>query len=145
MNIFFDTTVLVAASEQSHPHYARALPVVQRVVAKQDHGYISAHSIAETYAALTRLPVQPRIHPSEAWRIITENMLPHFEVVTLGKTEYLQALEVMKQGGWSGAKIYDALLLASASKCKAERIYTFNMGDFLALASDAERGKVSAP
>ena len=32
------------------------------------------HSIAEVYAALTRLPVQPRIHPVEAARILTENI-----------------------------------------------------------------------
>ena len=46
---------------------------------------MSAHSIAEVYAALTRLPVQPRIHPVEAVRIITDNILPHFEAVTVGK------------------------------------------------------------
>lgn len=145
MRIFFDTTVLVAASEQSHPHHARALPALRRVVAKQDEGFISAHSIAEVFAVLTRLPVQPRIHPSEALRIITENMLPHFTVVELATAEYLAALEVMKQGSWIGGKIYDALLLACAAKCGAERIYTFNMSDFMALAHDAQRSKVCAP
>ena len=108
-------------------------------------GIWGVQSIAETFAALTRLPVQPRIHPSEAVRIITENLLAHFEVVTLETTDYLQALEAMKQGGWSGAKIYDALLLASAAKCNPERIYSFNSGDFMALASKTQRGKVCAP
>jgi hypothetical protein len=40
------------------------------------------------FAALTRLPVQPRIHPVEAARIATENILPHFEFVSLGKEDY---------------------------------------------------------
>lgn len=53
MQVFFDTTVLVAASEQSHPHHAQALPALRRVVAGHDGGFVSAHSIAETYAALT--------------------------------------------------------------------------------------------
>lgn len=50
---FFDTTVLVAASEQSQPHHARALPALRRIVTDPDAGFISIHSIAETYAALT--------------------------------------------------------------------------------------------
>jgi hypothetical protein len=75
------------------------------------------HSIAELFAALTRLPVQPRIHPVEAARIVTENILPYFEVVSLGKEDYLEALNTMASGGWSGAKIYDALLLRCGTRC----------------------------
>ena len=145
MQVFFDTTVLVAASEQSHPHHARALPALRRVVAGQDTGFVSAHSIAETYAALTRLPVQPRIHPSEAARIITENIVPSCTVVPLTHEEYLQALTVVRDAGIPGAKIYDALLLACATKCAAERIYTFNLGDFRQLATAEQLPKVMAP
>ena len=79
MQVFFDTNVLVAASERSHPHYVQAWPALRRVEAGKDKGFMSAHSIAEVYAALTRLPVQPRIHPAEALRIISDNILPHFE------------------------------------------------------------------
>jgi hypothetical protein len=56
-----------------------------RVAAGQDKGFIGVHPIAEVFAALTRLPVQPRIHPVEAARIVTDNILPHFEVVSLGR------------------------------------------------------------
>lgn len=59
------------------------------------------HSIAETYAALTRLPVQPRIHPSEAGRIIHENILKHFTPVPAGEAEYLQALAAVQDSGWA--------------------------------------------
>jgi hypothetical protein len=62
------------------------------------------------YAVLTRLPVQPRIHPVEASRIITGNILPHFEVVPLGKKDYLEALSTMASGGWIGAQIWCASL-----------------------------------
>lgn len=145
MDIFFDTTVLVAASEQSHPHYAQARPALLRVAAGQDKGFISVHSIAELYAALTRLPVQPRIHPVEAARIITDNILPHFEVVSLGKENYLEALNTMASGGWIGAKIYDALLLRCAATCAVERIYTFNLSDFRQLAAADQQEKICTP
>jgi len=145
VNIFFDTTILVAASEQSHPHYRQAHPALRRVTGGQDKGFLGLHSIAELYAALTRLPVQPRIHPEEAVRIITENILPHFEVVTIGKRDYVHALNVVRSGGWAGAKIYDALLLCCAERCPVERIYTFNLADFTQLAPASLREKICAP
>lgn len=145
MEIFFDTTVLVAASEQAHPHYARAVPALLRVATGQDRGFIGVHSIAEVYATLTRLPVQPRIHPMEAARIITGNILPHFEAVPVGKEDYIEALNTMAAAGWVGAKIYDALLLQCAGKCGAERIYTFNLADFRQLAPPTLQQKVCSP
>ena len=145
MDVFFDTSVLVAASEKSHPHYAQARPALLRVAAGQDKGFIGQHSIAEVYAALTRLPVQPRIHPAEAARIVAGNILPHFEVVSLGKEDYLEAINTMVSGGWIGAKTYDALLLRCASRCAVERIYRFNLGDFKHLAPAGLREKICAP
>jgi predicted nucleic acid-binding protein len=145
VDIFFDTTVLVAASEQSHPHYAQARPALLRVAAGQDKGFMGLHSIAEVFAALTRLPVQPRIHPVEAARIVNENILPHFEVVSLGRKDYREALNTMASGGWIGAKIYDVLLLRCASRCAVERIYTFNLGDFKRLAPEGLQEKICAP
>jgi len=144
VKVFFDTSVLVAASEQSHPHYGQAWPALRRVTARKDQGFMSVHSIAELYAALTRLPVQPRIHPTEAARIITENVLPHFEMVPIAKKDYTEALKLVGDGGWGGAKIYDALLIGCAAKCGADRIYTFNFGDFQQLAPNLEE-KICAP
>ncbi len=145
MQIFFDTSVLVAASEQSHPHYSQANPALLRVAAGQDKGFMAQHSIAEAFSALTRMPVQPRIHPVEAARIVSENLLQHFQVVSLDTKDYLEVMNTMSNGGWSGAKIYDALLLRCAVRCAAERIYTFNVGDFRTLAPPSLLGKICAP
>lgn len=145
MKVFFDTSVLVAASERSHPHHAQAWPALRRVASGADQGFMSVHSIAETYAALTRLPVSPRIPPTDAARIVTENILRHFEAITAGQDEYLEALTLVRDGGWSGAKIYDALLLMCAARCPAERIYTFNLGDFRLLAPANLQAKVCEP
>lgn len=145
VEIFFDTTVLVAASEQGHPHYTRAWPALRRVAAGQDKGFMCMHSIAEVYASLTRLPVQPRIHPLEAVRIVTDNILAHFEVVPIGKEDYVEALNTVGNGGWSGAKIYDVFLLRCAARCSVERIYTFNLGDFKQLAPASLKAIICAP
>lgn len=144
MRVFFDTSVLVAACEQGHPHYGQARPAFLRITARKDQGYMSFHSIAEMYAALTRLPVQPRIHPAEAARIITDNILPHLETVTVGKRDYTEALRVVAHEGWPGAKIYDVLLIGCAARSGVERIYTFNLAGFRQLAPNLE-GKICAP
>src|SRR5204863_346319 len=40
---------------QSHPHHSSARPVIERIKAGRDQGFVGAHSLAETYAVLTRL------------------------------------------------------------------------------------------
>lgn len=144
MKVFFDTNVLVAASEQTHPHHGPAFQALSRVAAKRDRGYISLHSLAETYAALTRLPVRPRIHPAEASRMIADNIVPHFQMVPIARKDYLEALKAVADGGWSGAKIYDALIVGCAARSGAERIYTFNLGDFKDLAPKLS-DRISSP
>lgn len=95
---------------------------------------MSSHSIAETYAALTRMPVRPRIDPTAAVRIITDNIVPNFQMVPIARKDYLEALKAVGDGGWSGARIYDALIVGCAARSGAERIYTFNLSDFQRLA-----------
>lgn len=144
MRVFFDTNVLVAASEQTHPHHAPSFRALSRVAARRDQGYMSVHSIAETYAALTRLPVQPRIHPSIAARLIADNIVALFQMVPIARKDYLEALKTVADGGWSGAKIYDALILGCAARSGADRIYTFNLADFQQLAPELG-GRICAP
>jgi hypothetical protein len=90
------------------------------------------------------LPVQPRIHPAEASRIIADNIIPHFTTIAVARKDYLEALRLVSDGMWAGAKIYDALLIGCARRCGAERIYTFNLADFHKLAP-ALATKIRAP
>jgi predicted nucleic acid-binding protein len=145
MEVFLDTSVLAAACVQSHPHHSRALPIVQRVTSGRERGFIASHSIAETYVALTRMPVVPRIHPAEALQIITASLLPSFQLVNAEANDYRGAMERVAAGGWAGGKIYDALLLQCALKSRARRVYTFNLRDFQQLAPPELRGAICAP
>jgi predicted nucleic acid-binding protein len=145
MRVFLDASVLVAASERSHPQHLQALPVMRRVVRGEDEGFVAAPSIAETFAALTQLPVQPRIHPSEAGQIVRDNIVRHFRLVTAGKVEHLQALINVQEGGWPGTRIHDALVLACAICCEAERIYTFKPRELQDLCFPGFRSRISAP
>lgn len=134
MKIFCDTSVLVAASVQSHEHHARAIAILERVAQGHDEGVIGAHSLAEMYAVLTRLPVTPRIQPDEAAALIEENVVKHFKMLTLSAHEYASLIRHASANGIVGGALYDALLLACAEKAKVARIYTFNVADFKRLA-----------
>ncbi len=145
MKVFCDTNVLVAACLESHPQHNAARPVLERVKAGKDEGFTAAHSLAEAYAVLTRLPGSEQVAPTIAWQLISDNVLKAFTVVTLTPKEYADTLEQAAANGVEGGRTYDALLLAAAAKSGAERIYTLNARHFQALADAALRGRVVAP
>jgi predicted nucleic acid-binding protein len=134
MKIYCDTSVLVASSVFIHPHYAQSLGLLKQVRAGKLEAVISAHGIAEFYAVLTRAPLTPPVYPSEAWRLLSENILPHFEVATLSAADYKSVLRQAAEEGWAGGLVYDALHLACAADTGCKRIYTFNLRHFLRLA-----------
>jgi predicted nucleic acid-binding protein len=145
MKIFCDTNVAVAAFLASHPHHAAARPVLNRVKSGSDRGFIAAHSIAEVFAVLTRLPGSDQVPPGLAWTLISENLIKGFSIVTLSAKEYGKAVEKASLLNVQGGKIYDALLLAAAGKSRADRIYTFNVSHFQSIATPEMVAKIVAP
>lgn len=136
MKAYFDTTVLVAASVVGHPHHPQAVAAVRAVVNRKVSGYVSGHGLCELYAVLTRTPFNPPVHPTEAWKIISENVLAHFQVLTLTAGMYRAILQECTENGWIGGRIYDALHLRCAKKAACERIYTLDLRHFCQLAPD---------
>jgi predicted nucleic acid-binding protein len=145
MKVFCDTNVLIAAFLTNHPHHHAARPVLERVKAGRDEGLLAAHSLAETYAVLTRLPGANQVPTSVAWQLIHENAIKSFSIIALTHRDYSKALENAAANGVEGGRIYDALLLAAATKCGAERIYTFNVSHFQNIAGDDLRERIVAP
>jgi predicted nucleic acid-binding protein len=144
VKIYFDTAVLVAASVADHPNYVQAAAALQAVQDKKIEAYVSAHGLAELYSVLTRAPFTPPVYPAEAWQLISENILPYFEVVTLSAKEYSDTIRSCAKLGWTGGRLYDALHLRCAQKSGCSRIYTFNVKHFKALAPEMA-DLISAP
>ena len=144
VKVFCDTSVLVAAFVASHEHHARARSLVQQVVDGKVEGVVAAHTLAELYAVLTRLPVVPRITPTEASRMVTDNVVAHFSVQTLSGSDYAALVRKAPGSGIAGGTIYDALLLACAAKADVERICTLNVADFERLAPELS-SRMAAP
>ena len=130
MRVFFDTSLLIATVVEGHPAHALAFPWLQRVKAKVDAGVVAAHSLAEMYSILTRLPVRPAIPPDMALEIIAVNVLDTCEVVALSAGDYVTLLNHLADLKIAGGAIYDALLLHAAAKAGVDQVVTLNAHDF---------------
>ena len=136
MKYFCDTSVLVAGCVRQHPHFNRARPVLEAASAGKDAYFISAHSVAEVWSVLTRLPVLPRINQSEARLILETNVMKYFRLISATPEMYVKAVAACVECGAKGGAVYDALLLECARVADSDRIYTFNIRGFRRLSPD---------
>jgi len=145
LNWYFDTSVFVAAAVGRHPHNGSALAALEEALGRKHTAYVSAHGLAEVYSVLTRTPFKPPLYPAEAWQIIEKMILPHIELVTLTPKEYQEVVRQCALSGWIGGKVHDAIHLRCAQKIRFDRLYTFNVRDFRAMAPDDLQSRIVAP
>lgn len=129
MKVLFDTNAVVAAVVEGHPFHERAYPWIEKALAGDVTYYICQHSLAEIYAVLTTMKVQPRIFPELAQRLIEENT-KLARVVQLGLKDYRWCIGYLADAGQPGGIIYDALIARAAVKVRADRLLTFDPDDF---------------
>ncbi len=138
MLVLLDTNVLVAAFVATHPHHSAAIHWFQLAEKKKISIMVAAHSIAECYAVLTRLPLSPKISPAVAYRILRDNAKKMGKLVTLDPQEFMDIAEDLSLLGLSGGIIYDAIILKTAQQHHAEKLVTFNRKHFLQLCTDGD-------
>jgi predicted nucleic acid-binding protein len=130
VRILLDTSVLVAAMVEAHPAHDKGLMWLKRATSGGEKGLVAAHSLAELYAILTTLPVQPSISPADAQQLIRQNIVEKLEIVPLSSQDYVQVLEHLTNLGIVGGATYDALILHAAANAKVDLVATFNEKDF---------------
>lgn len=143
MKVLFDTSVLVAAIVVNHPRHAVCIPWLERATSGVIEGYISTHTLAETYAVLTRLPLSPRIAPELAQRLMAEN-LRSFKIVPLMSEDYQCAIDTMVNLSLTGGGIYDTLIAQAALKASVNILLTLNPDHFTRLGDEIAR-RVQTP
>jgi predicted nucleic acid-binding protein len=103
------------------------------------------HSLAETFAVLSALPINPRISADQAMFLIEKEILQNFFTVPLSVGAYRQAMIDIARAGRGGGAMYDALILQAARNVGASRLYTFNDKHFQPLLRDGEPLRVICP
>ncbi len=133
MKSFFDTSVLVAAFLEDHLHHERSFSAFAH--AAPSNGCCAAHSLAELYATLTRLPGRLRVSGDQV-ALMLESVEERLEVVALNAREYRLAIQEAAAAGIVGGTIYDLLLARCALKAHATTIYTWNVAHFQRLGNE---------
>jgi predicted nucleic acid-binding protein len=123
MKGFFDTSVLVAVFYGDHVHHQASLALF--IEFDKSSGCCGAHSLAEVYSTLTRMPGKHRISGEQAMLFIG-SIRERLSIVALSGDEYAGALEASAARGIVAGGIYDAMLAHCAVKSRAEAIFTWN-------------------
>jgi predicted nucleic acid-binding protein len=123
MKAFFDTSLLVPVFYGDHVHHSASLDLF--VQFDRDSGCCGAHSLAEVYATLTRMPGRHRISGEQAM-LFVGSLRERLTIVALDGDEVARSLSESATLGIVGGAIYDALLASCALKASAEAIYTWN-------------------
>ncbi len=127
MKAFLDTSVLVPVFLADHVHHRASLDTFLRF--KKQESSCAAHSLAETYSTLTRLPGRHRVSGEQAMLFLGE-IRERLTLVALDEAEYYKSIERAAGRGMRGGAIYDAILASCALKIKADTLYTWNLKHF---------------
>jgi predicted nucleic acid-binding protein len=119
----FDTSVLVPVFYGNHVHHQASIDLF--IQFDKSTGSCGAHSLAEVYSTLTRMPGEHRISADQAM-LFVGSIRERLSVIALAGEEYADALQVSSARGIVGGGIYDAMLAQCAIKAQAETIYTWN-------------------
>jgi predicted nucleic acid-binding protein len=136
MKAFFDTSVLVPVFYGDHIHHQASLELF--IQFDKSTGCCGAHSLAEVYSTLTRMPGKHRISGEQAMLFIG-SIRERLSIIALTGDEYADALQAVAALGIVGGGIYDALLARCATKAKAEAIYTWNGRHYALCGPDVVR------
>jgi hypothetical protein len=125
MKGFFDTSVLVPVFYGDHVHHQASLALF--IQFDKSTGCCGAHSLAEVYSTLTRMPGKHRISGEQAMLFIG-SIRERLSVIALSGDEYADALQSSAALGIVGGGIYDAMLAIAPSKPMQRRSIAGTVG-----------------
>lgn len=143
MRVAFDSSVLVAALVEKHPHHERSIVWLEGAAKGRLEGIASWHAVAETYAVLTRLPIQPRPSTAQVEQVVLR-IKGILSLRELTPAVYRAAIKRSADAGIRSGGIFDAIHLVTAERAEAELFLTFNLDDFLRLRRP-ESPRIAAP
>jgi predicted nucleic acid-binding protein len=123
----FDTSVLIPVFLEEHEHHERSLRAFVHAERKRD--CCAAHSLAEVYATMTRLPGRQRLSGDQVLLFLGD-IRERLALVTLTGDEYQAAIKDAAPAGVVGGTIYDGLIARCALKARVETLYTWNTRHF---------------
>jgi predicted nucleic acid-binding protein len=124
-----DTSCLVAAVCGWHRDHDATRREIERRAGSGEKLVLAAHSLAETFSVLTRLPEPHRLRPDDALALIEANW-GETRLVALAGSDYRATLRRCREVGIGGGAVYDALIAACARKAGVQTLLTWELEGF---------------
>jgi len=131
---FFDTSVLLGGLIELGPASEPAQKIMAAITAGQvRRPHTAWHCCIEFYAVSTRLPEEVRLLPSDAWRLVEEEILSRFEVRQIPDDHRRSFLHAAADDRLVGGRIYDAHIAEVARVARVRVVVTDNLRHFAGL------------
>lgn len=132
--VFFDTSVLMAGLIDFGTQSLAAQAIFDEVAdGRFDDVHTAWHCCLELYSVTTRLPVEYRLSPEVASRLVENEIHGRFEVHGLPATGRSDVLSTAAQDGVDGGRIYDFHIAETARLGGARLVATENRRHFTSL------------
>jgi predicted nucleic acid-binding protein len=136
-----DTSCLAAAVCAWHEHHEATRKEIARRQARGEVLVLAAHSLAEAYSVLTRLPEPHRLRPEDALAVLEANW-SETRLVALGGSEYRGLLRRCRDSDIGGGGVYDAVIAACARKGRVATLLTWDVSGFERFLEDVPIVKI---
>ena len=130
-----DTSCLIATFCSWHVHHRAVSAEIRRRLSAGQTMKIASHTLAESYAVLTRLPAPHRLAPKVAFQLLEANLQRH-DTISIGPGDGWSLLEGLARDGIGGGRTYDAIIAATAVRGGVNCLLTLNERDFTRVAPD---------
>jgi len=130
--VFVDTSVLIAGLIDFGRQSAPAHELLHAVAERKITAATAWHCCLEFYSVVTRVPVEYRLAPADACRLVEEEILARMAVHDLPADERAALLHTAATEGIIGGRFYDAHIAEVARSARATIIVTDNRRHFLA-------------
>ena len=138
IKVLFDTNVLAYAHNQASSNHIPSLRLLEMVFQNKIHGIIAEQNIIELYRLLTNEVVMKgkALRPQDAQKLIFDTYLNHrFDLLFPDPQNLEQTLVLVVSNNVSSARIFDIRLASLATRAKVDYLVTYNIKDFLGIAS----------
>lgn len=132
MSVFLDTSVVLAGLIDLGPQSAPAQSLMHAVAEKRVTDAATAwHCCLEFYSVATRLPPEFRVSPSDAMRLLEEEVFARMAVHDLPSANRLPLLRAAAHDSVAGGRIYDSHIADVARAAGARVVVTDNRRHFV--------------
>ncbi|MBS1707440.1 MAG: hypothetical protein JSS65_01825 [Armatimonadetes bacterium] len=143
MVVVFSLDVLVAALVEGHPDHTRCASWVSKAKRGELTMLVAQTTVTELFAALTALPVRPRITPGMASRLVKGNIDPS-QVIAVSPAAVWAVVDRAARTGARSREVAELLVIHAAQSANADHVLSLDHRSLDRLG-DVPSGFVLAP